>query len=99
MINLNSIVGFQWDSGNERKNADKHDVKQVEAEQVFFNQPLLMLPDPKHSQQEQRIHALGQTDSGRLLHITFTLRSDGPLIRVISARSMNQKERFAYEQA
>lgn len=98
MINLSAIVGFEWNAGNERKN-DKHGVSMAEAEQVFFNTPLLMLDDVAHSQNEARLHALGQTDDGRLLHITFTLRRSGELIRVISARDMHRKERSVYEQA
>ncbi|KAB1084043.1 BrnT family toxin [Neorhizobium galegae] len=90
------IAGFEWDEGNARKSADKHDVSQSEAEQVFFNEPLLMVP--RHRFTEQRIHALGRTDDGRLLHITFTLRANEPRIRVISARDMNRKERSYYEQ-
>jgi uncharacterized DUF497 family protein len=46
------------------------------------------LADGAHSQQEPRIHALGKTDEGRALHITLTLRDDGQLIRVISARDV-----------
>ncbi len=98
MIDWERIVGFEWDEGNARKNADKHDVSQNEAEQVFFNEPLLMVPDPRHSLGEQRIHALGRTDDGRLLHITFTLRAEETRIRVISARDMSRKERSYYEQ-
>lgn len=92
-------VGFQWDEGNARKSADKHDVSQGEAEQVFFNEPLLVVPDPRHSRAEPRFHALGVTDDGRRLHVTWTLRADGTLIRVISARDMHRKERQAYEEA
>lgn len=98
MINLTNIAGFQWDDGNARKN-EKHGVSTAESEQVFFNAPLLMLEDAKHSVSEPRFHALGKTDDGRLLHITFTLREDGEKIRVISARDMHRKERKIYEQA
>lgn len=98
MIDYERIVGFEWDEGNARKSADKHDVSQNEAEQVFFNEPLLMVPDVRHSLGEQRIHALGRTDNGRLLHITFTLRAEETRIRVISARDMSRKERSYYEQ-
>lgn len=98
MIDLARIVGFDWDGGNARKN-DKHGVSTAEAEQVFFNAPLLVVVDEKHSQQETRHHALGRTDEGRLLHVTFTLRKAGSLIRVISARDMHRKERGVYEQA
>ena len=98
MIDLAAIQGFEWDAGNARKNADKHDVSQAEAEQVFFNEPLLLLEDSKHATREQRFHALGCTDDNRLLHISFTLRSKGQLIRVISARAMHHKERTYYAQ-
>ena len=97
MIDLSPIVGFDWDDGNARKN-EKHGVSQSEAEEVFFNQPLL-LEDARHGGQELRYHALGKTLEGRRLHITFTLREDGTLIRVISARDMHRKERTIYEQA
>ena len=95
---LNKVSGFDWDAGNARKN-DKHGVSMAETEQVFFNAPLLLLEDLGHSQQELRVHALGKTDAGRGLHITFTLRQSGALIRVISARDLHRKERAIYDQA
>lgn len=97
MLDLNKIIGFDWDAGNARKN-DKHEVSMAEAEQFFFNAPLL-LEDFVHSQEEPRVHALGKTDGARTLHITFTLRQSGHLIRVISARDMHRKERAIYEKA
>ncbi len=98
MIDLTKITGFDWDDGNARKN-EKHEVSTAESEQVFFNSPLLLLADLKHSDQESRFHALGKTDQGRLLHIAFTVRQAGAKIRVISARDMHRKERVIYEQA
>lgn len=98
MIDLTKITDFDWDDGNARKN-DKHGVSTAESEQVFFNEPLLFVADTKHSQIEIRFHALGKTDEGRTLHITFTLRNAGKRIRVISARDMHRKERTIYEQA
>ncbi len=97
MIDLGRVVGFDWDPGNARKN-DKHGVSNAEAKQAFFNAPLLMIEDAKHSAREPRFHALGKTDEGRLLHITFTLRRAGRMIRVISARDMHRKEQTIYEQ-
>jgi uncharacterized DUF497 family protein len=97
MLDLELIAGFDWDRGNARKN-EKHGVSQAEAEQVFFNQPLLLLADEKHSQQEARFHALGQSNQERLLHLTFTVRQQGSKIRIISARDMHHKERRIYEQ-
>jgi hypothetical protein len=98
MIDLTQIEGFDWDDGNRRKSADKHGVSQSEAEQVFFNEALLIVQDLRHSGAEPRFQALGQTDLGRLLHVTFTLRHGNRLIRTISARPMHRKERDRYEQ-
>jgi len=99
VINWTQVTGFDWDKGNARKSSYKHSVNQAEAERIFFNEPLLILSDPKHSQQEPRYHALGTTDENRLLHITFTLRAGGTLIRIISARDMHHKEKAFYDQA
>lgn len=98
VIDLVSIEGFDWDAGNDRKNAQKHPVSQAETEQMFFNDPLLLTVDERHGQTETRFHALGRTDEGCQLHVTFTLRDRKRLIRVISARDMHRKERFRYEQ-
>lgn len=97
MVDFARITGFDWDDGNCRKN-DKHSVSQAEAEQLFFNDPLLIVNDVQHSSQEMRFHALGKTDGDRQLHVTFTLRLDETKIRVISARDMHRKERMIYEQ-
>lgn len=93
MIDWAKVTGFQWDDGNARKSASKHGVTQAEAEQTFFNEPLVLVPDHKYSQREPRYLALGITDLGRPLHIAFTLRQSGSLIRIISARDMHRTEK------
>ena len=98
MLDFGRIEGFDWDEGNAAKSVEKHQVTPSEAEQVFFNDPLGISEDFVHSTREPRLHALGRTDGGRLLHVIFTLRNDARLIRVISARPMNRKERARYEQ-
>jgi uncharacterized DUF497 family protein len=98
MIDLGLITGFQWDDGNARKSTDKHGVSQAEAEQVFFNEPLVIMDDSRHSQSEPRFHVLGITNAGRRLHVSFTLRESDTGIRAISARDMHRKERTAYDQ-
>lgn len=98
MMDFRDIDGFDWDAANARKSEDKHGVTQVEAEQAFFNAPVVQVPDVKHSEAERRFHVLGQTNEGRLLHITFTLRLGGRKIRVISARAMHRTERRIYEE-
>lgn len=96
MIHLKEPKQFQWDAGNDRKNADKHGISKSDAEQAFFNQPLFLVEDKKHSQDEARFHALGKTNANKELHITFTIRDD--FIRVISARPMSKKERKVYHE-
>ena len=96
MIELDRVEGFDWDEGNARKSAEKHNVSQAEAEAVFFCDPLVVVPDPRHSQAEPRYHALGKTADGRMLHMVFTLRRQETLIRIISARDMHRKERTIY---
>lgn len=96
-INLDNIIGFDWDDGNFYKNQDKHGVIWWEIEEVFFNEPLLLLEDTKHSLKEERCYCLGQTDDGLRLFVAFTTRDDK--IRVISARKMSKKERVIYEKA
>ena len=93
---FDNFVGFQWDQGNIDKNLIKHNVENWESEQVFFNKPLLVLDDPKHSIPEKRWAAFGKTDANRFLIVIFTKRGD--LIRVISARDMNKKERKFYDE-
>ena len=88
---LSECIGFEWDKGNSNKNWRLHKVSDMECEQVFFNLPLVAVHDAGHSQEEERYYVLGQTDAGRLLFLVFAIRAK--LIRVISARDMNRKER------
>ena len=99
MMDFDSIVGFDWDAGNSRKNEVKHSVTPSEAEEVFFNNPLLIRSDDQHSESERRYMALGKTNQARALTVIFTLRQDATLIRIISARDQHRKERHLYEQA
>ena len=97
MIDLSSVEGFDWDAGNKEKNWRRHKVAWTEAEEAFLNEPMVLLPDPKHSQIEKRIALLGRTLADRRLSIIFTIRNNR--IRVISARDMSGKERKAYDEA
>ena len=63
-------------------------VTPAECEELFFNRPLVVEADEKHSSGEDRLYALGQSDSVRLMFVVFTIRKR--LIRVIWARDMPQ---------
>ncbi len=93
---LLNCEGFDWDERNSEKNWILHQVARSECEQVFFNEPLIVADDTKHSQIEKRWFVLGKTDTERLLFMVFTIRNK--LIRIISARDMNKKEKEVYDE-
>jgi uncharacterized DUF497 family protein len=92
-----AVVGFDWDAGNRAK-CQNHGVSVAEIEAVFAS-PLLIIPDPAHSQSEMRVRALGRTSFGRMIFLVFTIRQKGRrrLIRPISAPYMHAKEVAWYE--
>lgn len=89
------LTGFDWDKGNKEKNWKKHRVDFQESEEIFFNKPLEIFSDEKHSGKEKRFLAYGTTNKNRKLTVVFTLRKGK--IRIISARDQNRKERKIYE--
>lgn len=96
MVQLPVPLVFDWDQGNIEKNWARHEVHDKEAEEVFFNKPLKIFPDTKHSETEKRFLALGVTNKKRQLTIIFTIRKRN--LRVISARDQNKKEKSKYEE-
>jgi hypothetical protein len=91
---LDACSGFEWDEANAQKNWERHRVSPEEAEDAFFSEPLVVRGDIRHSRREKRYYALGQTSRGRWLFVAFTIRRS--LVRVISVRDMNRRERDAY---
>ncbi len=97
MIVKTKEVAFEWDEGNLDKSYEKHGVTPEEAEEIFTDKNLGIVPDLKHSKREKRLIALGKIESGKNLFVVFTKR--GSKIRVVSARRMHQKEVDKYEKA
>jgi len=96
-LDIENIIGFDWDDGNIHKNEEKHSLKWTTIEEVFFNKPLLVVEDFKHSMDECRCVALGKNNFDDLITVVFTIRKKR--IRVISARTMSKKERIIYAKA
>ncbi len=96
-LDVEAIVGFDWDEGNIHKNENEHGLKWTAIEEVFFNEPLLVVEDFKHSLNECRCVALGKNDFDDLVTVLFRVRENH--IRVISVRVMSKKERIIYERA
>ena len=78
------------------KNREKHKVTAQEAEEIFYNEPKIILYDNKHSATEKRYTLYGITSAGRKLTTVFTVRRNK--FRVISARDMHIKERRFYNE-
>lgn len=99
MAKLPVPLSFEWNQGNIDKNWKKHRISNKEAEEIFFNKPLRIYKDKKHSQKEDRFVALGITSKQKRLYIVFTLRKTlrKEKIRIISARNQSKKERDEYE--
>jgi uncharacterized DUF497 family protein len=97
IVDLSQVkfIAFDWNEGNRNKNWLRHKVTNEESEQIFYNQPLVVFEDLKHSQKEKRLVAYGVTDRRRKLAVVFTIRGDK--IRIVSARDQNKKERRIYE--
>ncbi len=93
-MELPTPLSFDWNKGNVDKNWKKHKVHFKESEEIFFNKPLKIFGDPKHSKVEQRYVSYGKTNGKRLLAIVFTYRDNK--IRIISARDQNRKEKNIY---
>jgi hypothetical protein len=91
---LDQCRGFNWDAGNAEKNWERHGVTPEETEDLFFNEPLVVRSDVRHSKNEKRYYALGRTGAGRKLFASFTVRRQ--LIRAISVRDMNRNEAEVY---
>jgi len=91
------VSEFDWDRGNRRK-CQKHGVSILEIEDLFTRSPRIA-PDPKHSEDEDLLIAVGRTNAGRPVFVAFTLRTKNKrrLIRPVTARFMHAKEIAAYE--
>ena len=97
MIDFSQLTGFERDTANRDKNWNLHEISWAEAEEPFFHRPLLVYPDPLHSQSEDRFYLLGRTGADRRLFVVFTIRKNK--VRVISAREMSKRERKIYNEA
>ncbi len=86
---------IEWDPTKAENNQKKHKVSFEEASTVFTDTLSLTIPDPLHSEDEERYVIVGESIKKRLLVVVHADR--GGKIRIISARKANSHERRAYE--
>jgi uncharacterized protein len=89
-------LAFEWDEEKAKQNLKKHRVSFEEASTVFGDPLALTIPDPLHSEEEDRFITLGESHRRRLLVVVSTERGDK--IRLISARVATRRERKDYEE-
>jgi uncharacterized protein len=87
---------FEWDPKKASSNEKKHGVTFDEAKSVFSDENALVIPDPDHSQVEDRFIILGMSDHDRALVVVHCFRAEGTVIRIISARRAGTKEQKPY---
>ncbi len=89
---------FDWNSRKSAANKRKHGVSFEEARTVFYDDRALLIEDPENEDQEDRFVLLGISAALRTLVVCHCYREEDSLIRIISARKANRKERQDYEQ-
>ena len=87
---------FEWDERKAAANAKKHGVSFEEAKSVFVDERAKLIDDPDHSDDEDRFVLLGLSGALRLLLVCHCYRTDGNVIRIISARKASAKESKSY---
>jgi uncharacterized DUF497 family protein len=91
-----SDIRFEWDEKKHSLNKRKHGLSFTEAQTVFADENGLLLDDPDHSHDEDRLILLGLSSNLRLLVVSHTYREDNTTIRIISARKATRSEQEQY---
>ncbi|MCL2426722.1 MAG: BrnT family toxin [Oscillospiraceae bacterium] len=87
---------FAWDEDKQDSNVKKHKITFMEAATVFEDENALIINDPEHSQDEDRFIIIGFSENARLLIVCHCYRDNDSVIRIISARKANRRERKGY---
>jgi len=87
---------FTWDPRKAAANLRKHGVSFVDAATAFADPLSITVPDPDHSDREQRLVLIGRSRYQHLVVVAHVERGD--VIRIISARPANRRERISYEE-
>ena len=89
-------IKFEWNPRKARRNLRKHGIGFDEASTVFADTLSISIPDPSHSEDEERWVTMGLSNRRRLLVVVHT--EEGEMFRIISARTADRLERRKYEE-
>ncbi|MEI8010681.1 MAG: BrnT family toxin [Candidatus Nitrotoga sp.] len=97
MYNVHMIsIRFEWEPRKASANLKKHGVSFEEAKSVFYDESAKFISDPDHSEDEERFILLGLSHALRVILVCHCYRSEGNVIRIISARKATPKEFKSY---
>lgn len=86
---------FEWDLNKELENISKHGHSFQEAMEVFADPDVIHLEDPRHSSEEDRFYAVGQSKKGIILTVRYTMRAQ--IIRIFGVANWRKWRRY-YEE-
>lgn len=95
IIIINNMT-FEWDEEKAKSNLKKHSVNFESAAEVFSDENALMIPDPDHSETEERFIIIGSSSKLECLTVCHCYRDDETIIRIISARKATKNESREY---
>ena len=90
------MLRFEWDERKAAANTKKHGVSFEEARSMFVDERAKLIDDPDHSEEEDRFVLLGLSSALRLLLVCHCYRSEGNVVRIISARKATTSESKSY---
>lgn len=92
-----TLLRFEWDDAENRSNRRKHGISFEEARTAFLDENARVVPDPDHSNDEERFVLLGLSISLRVLLVCHCYRKEDEVIRIISARKADRDELKQYQ--
>ncbi len=88
---------FEWDEAKNRANQRKHRISFEEAQTVFYDDWAVLIEDEHADETEDRFVLIGMSAGLRTLVVCHCFREDDEVIRIISARRADRRERRDYE--
>ena len=91
---------FEWSDEKNRLNIKKHNISFEDAKEVFFDPMHIAKLDHRFDYFEERWITIGKTTKDKVVVVANMIFDDSgeEIIRIISARKANHKERNFYEQ-
>jgi uncharacterized protein len=92
-----SSLRFEWEEKENASNRRGHRVSFEEARTAFLDDNARVIPDPDHSEREERFVLIGLSISLRVLVVCHCYRGTDEVIRIISARRADRDEIKQYQ--